>query len=53
MLYGGGGGTNDIPCPRSMHVGVVWYNKLFIYGGYDGRHQMNDLHTFDFPSIIW
>jgi hypothetical protein len=53
MLYGGGEGTNDIPCPRIMHAGVIWCNKLCIYGGFNGLRQMNDLHTFDFSSNLW
>lgn len=48
-----GRGTNDIPCPRSMHVGVIWCNKLCIYGGNNGLRQMNDLHLFDFSSNFW
>ena len=48
MEYGGGRGKNHIPCPRSMHVGVVSCNKLYIYGGYDGSRIMSDLHTFQF-----
>jgi hypothetical protein len=43
-----GGGTNDIPCPRSMHVGIVLHSKLYIFGGNDGCCVMNDLHIFDF-----
>jgi Galactose oxidase, central domain len=53
MVYGGGRGTNDIPCPRSMHVGVVWCDVLYIYGGRDETNLMNDLHTFQFGPNLW
>ena len=47
------GGTNEIPCPRSMHAGAMWHSKLYIFGGYDGRQRSNDLHVYDFSTNVW
>jgi hypothetical protein len=41
MLYGGGEGTNDIPCPRIMHAGVIW--KTTATSGF--RQTCRDRHT--------
>lgn len=41
------------PCQRSLHAAAVWKNYLVIFGGYDGIHRVNDLHSFDFNTGAW
>jgi hypothetical protein len=43
------------PPRRSGGQGAVCRSKLFIFGGYDGRHgnYFNDLFVFDFDSKQW
>jgi len=42
-----------VPCARSLHAGAVWGDKFVVFGGYDGHHRVNDLHSFDFKSKTW
>jgi len=40
-------GINE-PLARFCHVGVVYNEALFIFGGYDGNTRLNDWVRFDF-----
>lgn len=40
-------GMNE-PLARFCHVGVVYNEALFIFGGYDGSTRLNDFVRFDF-----
>lgn len=35
------------PIPRRAHTASLWGNKLVIFGGGDGGHALNDVHTLD------
>ncbi|CAD7939083.1 unnamed protein product [Amoebophrya sp. A120] len=41
------------PRQRSLHVGIVLNDCLWIFGGYDGSNRVNDLHKFDFKRQKW
>lgn len=41
------------PCQRSLHAAAVLRDSLYVFGGYDGLHRVNDLHEFHFPSRCW
>lgn len=43
----------NIPCPRSLHAGAIWEDKLIIYGGYDGAYRLNDVHAYNFSTNRW
>ncbi|OBZ90202.1 Tip elongation aberrant protein 1 [Choanephora cucurbitarum] len=45
--------AGDCPEPRSGHVSVIFDNKLYIFGGTDGQHMLNDLWAFDLHSRVW
>eukprot|EP01038_Epipyxis_sp_PR26KG_P011891 gene11891-15909_t len=45
--------ASSTPCQRSLHAGAVWKNYFVVFGGYDGAHRVNDLHSFDFNSSTW
>ena len=34
--------TVNIPCPRFCHVGAVYRNFFYIFGGYDGQNRLGD-----------
>lgn len=41
------------PCQRSLHAAAVLRDSLYVFGGYDGLHRVNDLYEFHFPSRSW
>ncbi|CAD8206642.1 unnamed protein product [Paramecium octaurelia] len=43
----------DKPPPRANHSSTVWENKLFIFGGWDGKKRLNDLYCYDTSSNKW
>lgn len=44
-----------IPSRRFGHSGVVHTetNRLIVFGGWDGRDTLNDLHEYSFTSKVW
>lgn len=38
----------DQPNRRFCHVGVVYNEAMFVFGGYDGQDRLNDFVRFDF-----
>ena len=40
--------NNVYPPARFCHVGAVFQNSLFIFGGYDGTNRLNDFFQFRF-----
>jgi len=40
--------STDQPRPRFCHVGVVYNDSMFCFGGYDGSDRLNDFIRFDF-----
>ena len=46
--------SNDRPpSQRSLHVGIVVDDSLYIFGGYDGTQRTNDFYRFDFDTCTW
>ncbi|CAD7975498.1 unnamed protein product [Amoebophrya sp. A25] len=45
--------TGMPPRQRSLHVGIVLNDCLWIFGGYDGSNRVNDLYKFDFKRSKW
>lgn len=41
------------PRQRSLHVGIVVGDGLYIFGGYDGSNRVNDFYKFDFKTSRW
>ena len=41
------------PRARSLHVGVVVGEELYIFGGYDGLNRCNDFTKFNFSTNEW
>lgn len=41
------------PRLRSLHVGIVVNDALYIFGGYDGSNRVNDFYKFDFKFSQW
>lgn len=41
------------PCQRSLHAGAVWKDCFIVFGGYDGRHRVNDMYSFNFKTSCW
>lgn len=42
-----------LPCGRCGHSMSVRSKSLVLFGGFDGRRRLNDLHIFDTSSLIW
>lgn len=45
--------TGNPPRQRSLHVGIVVNDGLYIFGGYDGSNRVNDFYKFDFKASRW
>lgn len=45
--------SENVPSQRSLHVGVVLDDCLYIFGGYDGTQRTNDFYKYDFNSCKW
>lgn len=43
----------QFPCPRSLHAGCLWGDKLLVFGGYDGHSRLNDIYSYNFTSGRW
>jgi len=41
------------PRRRSLHVGIVVDDGLYIFGGYDGSNRVNDFCKFCFNTLSW
>lgn len=45
--------TSDLPRKRNAFTAVVYDDAMYVFGGYDGKFRMNDLHRFDFQAQRW
>lgn len=45
--------NGEAPSARSAHTSVVVGNKMYVFGGWNGIHCMNDLHELDFETKTW
>lgn len=43
----------DLPCPRHSHAAAAVGDKLFIFGGTDGKQLLNDVYVFDTTTCVW
>ena len=41
------------PSKRAGCSCIEWKDKLYIFGGFDGKYEMNELWTFDFKTNFW
>ena len=41
-----------LPCGRCGHTMSVFENSLIVFGGYDGKSWLCDLHQFDINSLV-
>eukprot|EP00612_Vaucheria_litorea_P006419 CAMPEP_0171479238 /NCGR_PEP_ID=MMETSP0946-20130122/5282_1 /TAXON_ID=109269 /ORGANISM="Vaucheria litorea, Strain CCMP2940" /LENGTH=512 /DNA_ID=CAMNT_0012010083 /DNA_START=25 /DNA_END=1563 /DNA_ORIENTATION=+ len=46
-------GGQPAPCQRSLHVAVVYEDKMYVFGGYDGSNRVNDFYEFDIQTRKW
>ncbi|KAI9307903.1 hypothetical protein BJ944DRAFT_237469 [Cunninghamella echinulata] len=53
LIHNGNNDQGPIPTGRSGHTSVVFENRLYIFGGSDGKHLYNDIWCFDFHSRQW
>ncbi|CAG8499773.1 1565_t:CDS:2 [Paraglomus brasilianum] len=45
--------ANDPPSGRSGHVAVTFNEKIYIFGGTDGKRRYNDTWCYDIRSNTW
>jgi N-acetylneuraminic acid mutarotase len=43
----------ESPSARSAHTAVVVGNCMYVFGGWNGVHCMNDLHELNFETNTW
>jgi N-acetylneuraminic acid mutarotase len=43
----------ESPSARSAHTAVVVGNSMYVFGGWNGIHCMNDLHELNFETNTW
>jgi len=41
------------PGPRAAHSFDILENRIVVFGGWNGKKALNDLHIFDFQSGVW
>lgn len=42
-----------IPCGRCGHTMCVYQDSQVLFGGFDGKKWLNDLHILDMNSLVW
>lgn len=42
-----------IPGPRAAHSFDILENRIIVFGGWNGKRALNDLHIFDFQTGVW
>ena len=42
-----------LPCGRCGHSAIVHCASLYVFGGFEGKKWLNDLHKFDTNSFVW
>ncbi len=45
--------TGEAPAPRYGHTANLYNKKMYIFGGWNGRHYFNDVITFDLEKMAW
>jgi len=45
--------TSSPPCQRSLHAAAVVHDSLYVFGGYDGQHRVNDFYQYNFTTQCW
>lgn len=45
--------NGEIPASRYHHSAVASYNRLFVYGGFDGSKELNDFYSFNPGTNTW
>lgn len=45
--------TGIVPCNRSCPSWATYKHSMFVFGGYDGVHRMNDFYEFDLKQKLW
>ncbi len=41
------------PGPRAAHISALLGNRFFVFGGWDGKKALNNLHVLDVERIKW
>ncbi|CAK4165000.1 unnamed protein product [Aphanomyces euteiches] len=44
--------STSVP-PLKNHTATLVKSRIFVFGGYDGRRNHNDLHVFDCDTLSW
>ncbi|KAG9041015.1 Negative regulator of mitotic exit [Tulasnella sp. UAMH 9824] len=44
---------SEVPRPRAGHICVTYSDKIYMFGGTDGRSRFSDTWCFDVPSRTW
>lgn len=46
-------GVDNVPGPRAAHSCNLVGNKLYVFGGWNGKKGLNDLHVLDVDAMEW
>ena len=44
--------TKDVPPPRRAHTAVLYWNKVYVFGGGTGLQGLNDVCMLDFDGSL-
>jgi len=45
--------SGTAPCARATHCTFIVSNRMYIFGGFDGKKYYNDLHMLDLDQFVW
>lgn len=45
--------TQASPGPRAAHSFDILENRIVVFGGWNGKKALNDVHIFDYQSGVW
>src|SRR5687768_11257543 len=45
--------NENVPSQRSLHVGVILDDAIYIFGGYDATQRTNDFYKYDLYTGLW
>lgn len=45
--------TGAIPVPRAAHAAALVDNRVFVFGGRNGKIRMNDMYVLDMRTLEW
>jgi N-acetylneuraminic acid mutarotase len=45
--------SQNQPSPRFGHSAVTYGEKMYLFGGWDGKSTLNDIWVFEWSTLRW